>query len=134
MTFKIAEKNFLITGGTGQIGSLLTEKLLENKANVTVIGRNGNELKEIQDLVDTKKIKFVECDLTNENRIKTIGPLLQNVDFLVHLSSELKFSEPKSISAAHHIVELDIKGIILLLQQLKQLHGILFSSSVFFLV
>ena len=130
MTFKIAEKNFLITGGTGQIGSFLTEKLLENKANVTVIGRNGNDLKEIQDLVDTKKIKFVECDLTNENGIKTIGPLLQNIDFLVHLSSELKFSEPKSISAAHHIVELDIKGIILLLQQLKQLHGILFTSSV----
>ena len=130
MTFKIAEKNFLITGGTGQIGSFLTEKLLENKANVTVIGHNSNNLKEIKDLVDTKKIEFVECDLTNENRIKTIGPLLQNVDFLVHLSSELKFSEPKSISAAHHTVELDIKGIILLLQQLKQLHGILFSSSV----
>ena len=130
MTFKIAEKNFLITGGTGQIGSFLTEKLLENKANVTVLGHNSNNLKEIKDLVDTKKIKFVECDLTNENRIKTIGPLLQNVDFLVHLSSELKFSEPKSISAAHHTVELDIKGIILLLQQLKQLHGILFSSSV----
>ena len=130
MAFKIAEKNFLITGGTGQTGSFLTEKLLENKANVTVIGRNGNDLKEIQDLVDTKKIKFVECDLTNESRIKTIGPLLQNVDFLVHLSSELKFSEPKSISAAHHTVELDIRGIILLLQQLKQLHGILFTSSV----
>ena len=130
MAFKIAEKNFLITGGTGQIGSFLTEKLLENKANVTVIGRNGNDLKEIQDLVDTKKIKFIECDLANENRIKTIGPLLQNVDFLVHLSSELKFSEPKSVSAAHHTVELDIKGTILLLQQLKQLRGILFTSSI----
>ena len=130
MTFKIAEKNFLITGGTGQIGSFLTEKLLENKANVTVLGHNGNNLKEITDLVDTKKIKFVECDLTNENRIKTIGSSLQNVDFLVHLSSELRFSEPKSISAAHHTVELDIKGTILLLQQLKQLQGILFTSSV----
>ena len=130
MTFKIAEKNFLITGGTGQIGSFLTEKLLENKANVTVIGRNGNDLKEIQDLVDTKKIKFIECDLTNENRIKTIGPLLQNVDFLVHLSSEFRFPEPVSLSAAHHTVELDIKGTTLLLQQLKQLQGILFTSSV----
>ena len=129
MTFKIAEKNFLITGGTGQIGSFLTEKLLENKANVTVIGRNGDDLKEIQYLVDTKKIKFVECDLTNENRIKTIGPLLQNVDFLVHLSSEFSFIEPNSLSSAHHTVELDIKGTILLLRQLNQLQGILFTSS-----
>jgi len=129
LTFKIAEKNFLITGGTGQIGSFLTEKLLENKANVTVIGRNGNDLKEIQYLVDTKKIKFVECDLTNESRIKTIGPLLQNVDFLVHLSSEFSFIEPNSLSSAHHTVELDIKGTILLLRQLNQLQGILFTSS-----
>ena len=60
MTFKIAEKNFLITGGTGQIGSFLTEKLLENKANVTVIGRNGNDLKEIQDLVDAKIIDSLD--------------------------------------------------------------------------
>ena len=85
MTFKIAGKNFLITGGTGQIGSFLTEKLLDNESNVTVIGRNSHNLKEIEYLVDTKKIKFVECDLTNENKIKTIGPLLQDIDFLVHL-------------------------------------------------
>ena len=130
MTFKIAEKNFLITGGTGQIGSFLTEKLLENKANVTVIGRNGNDLKEIQDLVDSKKIKFVECDLTNENRIKAIGPLLQNIDFLVHLSSKFRFSEPNSLPSAHHTIELDVKGTIFLLQQLKQLQGILFTSSI----
>lgn len=130
MTFKIAEKNFLITGGTGQIGSFLTEKLLENKANVTVLGHNSNKLKEIKDLVDTKKIKFVECDLTNENRIKTVGPLLQNIDFFVHLSSEFRFPKPNSLSSGHHTVELDIKGTILLLQQLKQLQGILFTSSV----
>ena len=130
MTFKIAGKNFLITGGTGQIGSFLTEKLLDNEANVTVIGRNNHNLKEIEYLVDTKKIKFVECDLTNENKIKTIGPLLQDIDFLVHLSSEFRFSEPNSISSAHHTVELDIKGTILLLQQLKRLQGILFTSSV----
>ena len=130
LTLKIPEKNFLITGATGQIGSFLTEKLFENKANVTVLVHNSNNLKEIKNLVDTKKIKLVECDLTNENRIKTIGPLLHNIDFLVHLSSEFRFSEPNSISSAHHTIELDIKGTILLLQQLKQLRGILFTSSV----
>ena len=130
MTFKISNKNFLITGGTGQIGSFLTEKLLENNANVTVLGHNRNNLKEIKDLVDTKKIKFIECDLTNENRIKEIEELLQNIDFFVHLSSEFRFTEPNSLSSAHNTVELDIKGTILLLQQLRQLQGILFTSSI----
>ena len=60
MTFKISNKNFLITGGTGQIGSFLTEKLLENNANVTVLGHNIENLKEIKNLVDTKKIKFIK--------------------------------------------------------------------------
>ena len=130
MTFKISNKNFLITGGTGQIGSFLTEKLLENNANVTVLGHNIENLKEIKNLVDTKKIKFIECDLTNEDRIKKIGTLLRDIDFFVHLSSELKLSEPDAISSAYHTIELDIKSTVLLLQQLKQLQGILFTSSV----
>ena len=130
LTLKISGKKFLITGGTGQIGSFLTQKLLENKADVIVIGRNSGNLKEIKNLVCTKKIEFVQCDLTDENRIKEIGVLLQNVDFLVHLSSEFRFDKPNSLSSAHHTVELDIKGIILLLKQLKQLQGILYTSSV----
>ena len=130
LTFKIAKKKILVTGGTGQVGSFLTQRLLENKADVTVLGHNSTNLKEIKDLVDTKKIKFVECDLTNENRIKAIGPLLQNIDFLVHLSSEFRFSEPNSLPSAHHTIELDVKGTIFLLQQLKQLQGILFTSSI----
>ena len=108
LTFKIAKKKILVTGGTGQVGSFLTQKLLENNAEVTVLGHNGNNLKEIKGLVDTKKIKFVECDLTNENRIKAIGPLLQNIDFLVHLSSKFRFSEPNSLPSAHHTIELDV--------------------------
>jgi len=78
LTFKISGKNFLVTGGTGQIGSFLSEKLLDKKANVTIIGRDNTNLKEIKNLVDAKKIKFIECDLTNESRIKTISPLIQN--------------------------------------------------------
>ena len=47
MTFKISGKNFLVTGGTGQIGSFLSEKLLDKKANVTIIGRDNTNLKEV---------------------------------------------------------------------------------------
>ena len=58
MTFKISNKNFLITGGTGQIGSFLTEKLLENNANVTVLGHNIANLKEIKNLERFKLERF----------------------------------------------------------------------------
>tara|TARA_B100000378_G_C18018256_1_gene403260 strand:- start:170 stop:1105 length:936 start_codon:yes stop_codon:yes gene_type:complete len=130
LTFKISGKNFLVTGGTGQIGSFLSEKLLDKKANVTIIGRDNTNLKEIKNLVDAKKIKFIECDLTNESRIKTISPLIQNTDFLVHLSSEFRYAEPNSIRSAHQTVDLNLKGTIWLLRQLKELKGILFTSTV----
>lgn len=130
MKSNIYNKNFLITGGTGQVGSFLTEELLKNGANVTVIGRNMKNLKEIKNLVHTKKINFIECDLMNEDNIKEKSDFLQNIDFLVHLSSQFRFSKPNEISSAHHTIGLDIKGIIFLIQQLKKLEGILFASSV----
>ena len=64
--YKIKNKNILITGGTGQIGSFLSESLVDNGANVTVLGRKISNLKEIKSLVESKKIKFVEYDLINE--------------------------------------------------------------------
>ena len=130
MTLTISNKNFLITGGTGQVGSFLIEELLENNANVTVIGRSMKNLKEIKNYVDSKKINFIECDLTDEHRIKEINDSLKNIDFLIHLSSQFRFSEPNALSSAYHTIELDIKSTIFLIQQLKRLKGILFTSSV----
>ena len=130
MIFDVSKKNFLVSGATGQVGSFLVEKLVKEKANVIVLGRNKKNLKEIKRLVDDGKIEFIECDLTDEKRIKSIGPLLENVDFLAHLSSEYRFHSPNSFSSAFHTIELDLKGTIYLLRELKKLRGILFTSSV----
>ena len=61
------DKNFknkiiLVTGGTGQVGSFLVEKLCKKGAKVFVIGRDKNNLKEIEYLVKLKKVIFLECD------------------------------------------------------------------------
>ena len=58
MSFNILNKKILVTGGTGQVGSFLVEKLIEEGANIFVIGRNKNRLKEIKNLVETKKITY----------------------------------------------------------------------------
>lgn len=130
MTFDVSKKFFLVTGATGQVGSFLVEKLVKEKANVIALGRNKKNLKELKHLVDDGKVKFIECDLTDEKRIKSIGPLLENVDFLAHLSSEYRFPLPNSLSSAFHTVELDLKGTTYLLRELKKLQGILFTSSI----
>lgn len=127
MNYQLA-KNILVTGGTGQIGSFLVENLIDKKFNVVVLGRAANNLKEIKHLVSSEKIRFIECDLTNENKIKSISNQLKDIDYLIHLSSDMHLDKT-SFDNAHYVVQLELKGIIRLLSHLKQLNGILYSSS-----
>ena len=72
-------KNILITGGTGMIGSHLVE-LLADKANVRLISHKRNVPKEI----DSKKIEIINGDLTNkEFAIKAV----KNMDYVFHLAA-----------------------------------------------
>ncbi len=58
-------KNVLVTGGAGFIGSHLTEALYEKKANVTIVGYKNVEKEVIQNLLTIrKKIKIIKADLT----------------------------------------------------------------------
>ncbi len=130
MTYKISKKKILVTGATGQIGSFLIEKLVKENVEVFAVGRNKKELKEIQPLVKSQKIKFLECDITNEKSIKKNSKFLNNIDFFVHLSSGYRFDSSDSMTSNHHTIEHDLKGTIKILKELKNLDGILFASSV----
>ena len=62
--FNLQNKNIIITGGNGFLGSQLVEALLNEKANVYVI-----------DIKQSKKktsVKHFTSDITNENELKKI--------------------------------------------------------------
>ena len=128
--YKNKNKNILITGGTGQIGSFLSESLVDNGANVTVLGRKISNLKEIKSLVESKKIKFVEYDLINEKNLELVRTKLENIDYLLHFSSEMAELFSSLLKNAMHSVNLNLKGIIQLLKFLPHLDGILYASSI----
>ena len=129
MIHNIKNKNILVTGGTGQIGSFLVEELVKKNANVFVIGRNKKILKEINFLVKSKKVTFLECDLNNNAKIKKIKKILNEIDLLIHLSSELSEVKTNLIDNAHFSINLNINGTINLLPHLIKLKGIIYSSS-----
>ena len=54
-------KNVLVTGATGFIGSNLAEKLVLEKANVTILKRKTSSTKNIEDFEG--KINTAVCDL-----------------------------------------------------------------------
>jgi len=78
----IKKKTFLVTGGTGFIGSNITNLLIAKNYNVKVFDNNSrgniNKVKNIK-----KKIKFIKGDIRNK---KILNKALKNTNAVVHLA------------------------------------------------
>lgn len=77
-------KSVLITGGAGYVGSVLTRKLVENGYCVKVFdsliyGKEG-----ILELINLKKIQFIEGDIRDESLLENS---LNGIDCVVHLAA-----------------------------------------------
>ena len=70
------KKNFLVTGGTGFIGSNISKLLVDKKYNVKIFDNNSrgsiNKIKNFK-----KKVKFVKGDIRNK---KSLNNALKNID------------------------------------------------------
>ena len=74
----------LITGGAGFIGSHLADMLIKSGHSVTVIDNLSNgRMSNIGHLLDNKKFKFNELDITNLESIKSV---FNGVDWVFHLA------------------------------------------------
>lgn len=74
----------LITGGAGYIGSILTEKLLQNGYNVTVLDSLIYNQLSLLGFCHNKQFKFVHGDVRNENLLKE---LVEEVDIIIPLAA-----------------------------------------------
>ena len=75
----------VVTGGSGFIGSHVTELLIKKGCSVTIIDNlEGGRLENIEHLVDTKKLTFIEEDIRNG---KAILPFFKNIDGVIHLAA-----------------------------------------------
>ena len=68
-------KNVLVCGGEGFIGSYLTEILLESEAEVTVVTRNKKD----QNVDTQKKLKFIQADFRD---LKICKEVVKDFDFV----------------------------------------------------
>ena len=129
MSYNLYGKNFLITGGTGQIGSFLAEALLEEQAHVTLLDLDISGLKEMATYVESGKMEFVECDLTDQRSIESAVPSLSHIQYLVHFASLMAPVYHNVLKNSSYSVELNLKGVIRLLPHFQRLEGICYSSS-----
>jgi nucleoside-diphosphate-sugar epimerase len=102
----VKEKKYLITGGTGFIGSALVRRLLDNKHFVRVFDNNSrgvlNRLSDIRD-----RFEFVEADIRDANELKNAA---KGIDSVIHLAyvngTEYFYSQPTLV------LDIAIRGML----------------------
>jgi len=100
------KKTFLVTGGTGFIGSNISKLLVSKNYNVKIFDNNSrgsiNNIKNFK-----KKIKFIKGDIRNKELLNSV---LQNTDAVIHLAyingTEYFYSKPVLI------LDIAVKGIM----------------------
>ncbi|MDR3646408.1 MAG: NAD-dependent epimerase/dehydratase family protein [Candidatus Babeliales bacterium] len=106
-------KNVLVTGGAGFIGSHLTEKLVELGAQVTVLDNlcTGN----LVNLINVKdKIKFINGDIEN---LEDCLNATQNAEIIFHLAAFI--SVPGSMANPQACMKTNVDGTFNLLEACK---------------
>jgi nucleoside-diphosphate-sugar epimerase len=106
-------KNILVTGGTGFIGSEITKYLVKKKYKVTVFDNNfrgkTDRLKTVW-----KKIKFIKGDIRNK---KQVYNATKNINSIIHLAyingTKFFYSKP------YEILEIATKGMLNLIDACK---------------
>lgn len=111
------DKNILITGGLGFIGSNLAIRLVELGAKVTLLDAmiedHGGNLFNIEPIKDKLKINF--SDIRDENSTKY---LVRNRDFIFHLAGQN--DHVLSLTNPFPDIDINIKGAATLLESCKK--------------
>lgn len=114
----------LITGGAGFIGSNIADYWTKQNAEVIVLDnlRTGK----VENISHNNQIKFINESITNSDLVFSI---MDNVDYIFHLAALV--SVPESIINPFECVEINVKGLLNILEAAKEkkVKKIVFSSS-----
>ena len=104
------KKTFIVTGGTGFIGSGISKLLIKKNYNVKIFDNNSRgSLKKFKNF--DKKIKFIKGDIRNKN---SVDKAFKNADAVVHLAyvngTKYFYKHPVKI------LDIAVKGILNVLE------------------
>ena len=121
-----SSKSIVVTGGAGYVGSVLVDRLVNEKFNVKVIdslvfGNDG-----ISHLIDNNSIEFFNVDI---RETKKVSEIIKNSDCLIHLAAIVGEPLCKKIpDAAKQINEIATKNLVQLSKK-HQVKQFIFAST-----
>ena len=78
-------KKILITGGTGSLGTALTQKLLETKAStIRIYSRDEGKQTEMESNLNDERLRFLIGDIRDKSRLSRA---LENIDIVIHAAA-----------------------------------------------
>ncbi len=120
------DKCLVVTGGAGFIGSNLVRKLADNNNVIVIDDLSSGSLKNIEDLIKTKKINFIKGSVTNN---KLLQKTFRDVDYVFHQAAIA--SVTKSIEDPIKTNNVNVNGTLNVLIAAKDndVQKVIFASS-----
>ncbi|HAR94838.1 MAG TPA: NAD-dependent dehydratase [Deltaproteobacteria bacterium] len=110
------DKQVLVTGGLGFIGSNLCHELVRQGAHVTIVDnmlpRHGGNLFNVKDIEDDLRVNF--SDIRNE---LSMNHLVKGKEYIFHLAGQVNHVD--SMKNPIHDLDINCKGTLVLLEALK---------------
>lgn len=109
----------LITGGTGTVGTRLTELLMHKGYSVIIVGRGGNQKKVVDTTGNTNTyLRYAKWNIANQ----TIDEwAIREADFIVHLAGAGVADQRWSAARKKEIADSRIRSGNLLVKALKEI-------------
>ena len=109
---------YLITGGSGFIGTNLCEYLTKNNFVINIDRQTYSSVPEKFKKINFKNYKFIKADISNQKLFKKIF-LKYKIDFVVNLASETHVD--RSIDEAKTFIKKNIISNLIFIDTIKEL-------------
>tara|TARA_B100001250_G_C19784570_1_gene783500 strand:+ start:491 stop:1423 length:933 start_codon:yes stop_codon:yes gene_type:complete len=130
---KYKNKTFLITGGSGELGTeflkLFVEKANSENNRIMVLSRNPMKNKTIAEFADRRKITTIKCDLSDLEKLEKIKNKIKHTTNLIHLSAQI--TDKNDMGVALNQIKFNTISLLRLIKFLPNLRHVIFSSSYF---
>ena len=108
-------RHLILTGGTGGLGTVVTNRVLNLGAHVTIPYHSLNELERFRKTVTDSNVNFIFADLRDERSVKEVFEKQKSVEILIHLMGGFSLGDTDSYTLEewHRQIDLNLTSTFL---------------------